>query len=143
MPSGFYKNRGGVKLGGRKYSDDEDYYSQDFDKNGVLSIWLGMTDRSLDTDIDTLQDLCGVGYYELSAQESNSFNYELVDLRRLFADISHSQSFLDAVILAAKEKGIEKARRVTVQFDFEYDPKKVTREIATDPIFLGTFSYSR
>jgi hypothetical protein len=129
-------------LGRRKYSNDEDYYSQSFEKKGVLSIWLGMTDRSLDTDVDTLQDLCGVGYYELSEQESNSFNYDLVDLKRLFADISYSQSFLDAVILAARKKGIEKARRVTVQYNFEYDPTKVTREIATDPIFLGAFSYS-
>ncbi|MFZ6747198.1 hypothetical protein ACO0LC_28615 [Undibacterium sp. JH2W] len=129
-------------MGRSKYSDDEDYYSQDFEKSGVLSIWLGMTDRSLDKDVDTLQDLCGVGYYELSEQESNSYNYELVDLKHLFADISYAQSFLDEVVLAARERNIKKARRVTVQYNFEYDPTKVTREIAADPIFLGVFSYS-
>ncbi|WP_222616544.1 hypothetical protein [Undibacterium umbellatum] len=70
-----------VELARKNYTENNDYYSQDFEKQGVVSLWLGLTDRSLAQDVDTLQDLCGVGYYQLSGQESNSFNYEHVDLK--------------------------------------------------------------
>jgi hypothetical protein len=30
---------------------------------------------------------------------------------------------------------------VVVQYDFEYDPKKVKRKVASDPVFLGVFDY--
>jgi len=129
-------------LATRDYSDDEDFYSQGFEKKGVLSVWIGVEDRSSDRQIDTLQDLCGVGYYELGDQESNSFDYELVDISRLLENISYASTFMDAVILAAQSRSIDKARRITIQFDFEYNPEIVTRSIATDPIFLGVFNYS-
>jgi hypothetical protein len=124
------------------YSDDDDFYEQDFEKKGVLSVWAAMKDRSEETDIDTLQDLCGVGYYKLSDQESNSFDYEMVELSRLLADLSYSKTFSDEVIAAAKKKGIEKARRVVIQYDFAYDPAVVTRTIEDDPVFIGVFPYS-
>ena len=47
-----------------------------------------------------------------------------------------------AALAAAKAKGIEKARWVTVQYDFDYDPTKILRKIADDPIFIGSSPYS-
>ncbi|BCL99361.1 hypothetical protein ACNRBS_04365 [Ralstonia pseudosolanacearum] len=126
----------------RDYSDDEDFYSQGFERKGVVSVWLGLKDRGEESDVDTLQDLCGVGYYRLSDQESNSFNYELTDLSNLLSDLSYSSSYADEVMAAAQEKAINKARRIIVQYDFAYDPAIVTREIDEDPIFLGVFFYS-
>lgn len=126
----------------RDYSDDDDFYSQNFERKGFLSVWVGLKDRSGDKNVDTLQDLCGVGYYRLSDQESCSFNYELVELNRLLAPLSYSESFSEAVIVAARKMGITTARRVVVQYDFAYDPKKVVREIADDPLFIGVFAYS-
>lgn len=124
------------------YSDEDDFYTQGFEKEGVVSVWVSLQDHSADKDIDTLQDLCGVGYYKLSDQESNVFDYELVDLSHLLADLSYSASYADDVISAARKKGIEKARRILVQYDFQYDPEKVTRSIADDPVFIGVFKYS-
>ena len=48
--------------------DEEDYYGQEFEKEGVLSLWVGMKDDSDLPDADVLQDLCGVGYYDLDQQ---------------------------------------------------------------------------
>jgi hypothetical protein len=126
----------------RDYSDEEDFYSQDFEKKGVVSAWLGLKERSEGSDVDTLQDLCGVGYYRLSDQESSAFNDELVDLSLLLSNLSYSSSYADDVIAAAQAKAIDKARRIVVQYDFAYDPAVVTREVADDPVFLGVFSYS-
>lgn len=126
----------------RDYSEDDDFYSQGFEKKGVLSVWVGLKDRREEKDLDTLQDLCGVGFYRLSDQESNSLDYQLVDLSRLLVDLSYSSSYVSDVILAARVKGIEKARRVVVQYDFAYDPAVVTRAIDADPVFLGVFAYS-
>lgn len=76
----------------RDYTDDEDFYSQGFDEKDVVSVWLGLKARTEDENIDTLQDLCGVGYYRLSDQESNSFNDEEADISSLLLDISYSPS---------------------------------------------------
>jgi hypothetical protein len=131
-----------VEMAKKDYSEEEDFYTQGFEKEGVLSVWVALQDHSADKDIDTLQDLCGVGYYRLTDQESNVFDYKLIDLRRLLVDLSYSASYIEDVISAARKIGIEKARRVVVQYDFQYDPEKVTREIAEDPVFLGVFKYS-
>jgi hypothetical protein len=60
------------------YTEDNDYYTQGFESEGVVSIWVGLT-NSKDTpdEIDVLQDLCGVGYYDLDSQESNYVDYKL------------------------------------------------------------------
>lgn len=124
------------------YSEDEDYYSQGFEKKGVVSIWVGLNDRSNEPDADTLQDLCGVGYYRSSDQEGNCFNFEDVGLDKLLIDLSYSKSFLSDALVAAKNKGISSARWVTLQYDFDYNPKKIHRKIADDPVFIGSFYYS-
>lgn len=92
-------------------------------------------------EIDILQENCGVGYYRLDDQESNCFNFEPTLLRDLLNDISYSESFIDAAIKAASNKGITKARWVIAQYDFEYNPRRIVRPISTDPIFIGVFPY--
>lgn len=126
----------------RDYSNDDDFYSQGFEKKGVVSIWIGTKDRSTERDIDTLQDLCGIGYYRLSDQERNALGQEAGDLGRLLNDLSYSSSFLDQAVFEARSKGVERARTVIAQYDFAYDPTKVSREIDVDPLFLGVFDYS-
>ncbi|NHZ42056.1 hypothetical protein F1609_18055 [Massilia sp. CCM 8693] len=125
------------------YSDEDEFYEQNFEKKGVLSAWIGLTPQTEeDDDIDILQDLCGVGYYRLSDQESMSFDNEVVELSRLLAPLSYSTTYSDDVMAAAKKTGIEKARELVIQFDFAYDPAVVTRAIADDPVFIGVFAYS-
>lgn len=125
----------------RDYTDDEDFYSQGFDEKDVVSVWLGLKARTEDENIDTLQDLCGVGYYRLSDQESNSFNDEEADISSLLLDISYSPSFAKEAITAARAISIERARRIVVQYDFAYNPQAVKRATQDDPIFLGVFQY--
>ena len=124
------------------YSEEEDFFSQGFEKKGLISIWVGLTDRHGEPEVDTLQDLCGVGYYRLDDGEGNCFDFAEVALSALLSGISYSNTFLTNAMAAAKEKGIEKARWVTVQFDFDYDPSRVSRPVASDPVFLGSFDYS-
>lgn len=123
------------------YSDDDDYYSQGFERKGVVSVWGGR--KIVVEELDTLQDLCGVGYYRLDDQESNSKNLDEVELAILLSDLSYSASFADKALQAAESIGFDKARWVTVQYDFAYDETKVTRTVADDPVFLGVFHYDK
>ncbi|EKE74866.1 immunity 22 family protein [Gallaecimonas xiamenensis] len=126
----------------KDYSDEDDYYTQEFEKEGVVSIWVGLTDNANDPEeLDALQDLCGVGYYELDNQEANCFDFNLVTLQELLEDISYSKSFMIDALDRAREKGLSEARWVIVQYEFEYNPSKVKREVSDDPVFLGCFSY--
>lgn len=124
------------------YSDDNDYYTQGFEKEGIVSIWAGILGEDVDADLDILQDLCGVGYYNLDNQETNNINFEIESLNKLLEDLSYSKSFINEVISAAFDKGIVDCRWVIVQYDFNYNPLKVKRRIAKDPIFIGSFKYS-
>lgn len=123
------------------YSDDNDYYTQGFEKEGIVSIWAGILGEDVDADLDILQDLCGVGYYNLDNQETNNINFEIESLNKLLEDLSYSKSFINEVISAAFDKGIVDCRWVVVQYDFNYNPLKVKRRIAKDPIFIGSFKY--
>ncbi|MFK8987208.1 hypothetical protein [Acinetobacter seifertii] len=122
------------------YSDENDYYSQGFEKEGTVSIWAGILGE--DVDLDILQDLCGVGYYRLDDQETNNFNFERVSLNKLLEDFYYSKSFINEVVSAAFEKGVVECRWIIAQYDFAYNPSKVRRSIAKDPIFIGSFKYS-
>ncbi|RQO44193.1 hypothetical protein DBV14_25015 [Variovorax sp. KBW07] len=126
----------------RDYSEDDDFYTQDFESPGKVSIWLGYS-QDADQLIDVLQDLCGVGYYSLDDQEANCFSFELTKVERLLEEISYSGSFAATAVKVAERRKLSEARWVTVQFDFAYAPEKVKRPIADDPIFLGVFRYSK
>jgi hypothetical protein len=125
----------------RDYSEDDDFYTQGFERDGVVSIWIGLNPGDVDGDVDVLQGLCGVGYYRADDQEGNSFDFELTDLSDLMRDLSYSESYIISAIDAARIKGHERARWVIVQYDFDYRPEGVKRPIANDPIFIGSFPY--
>jgi len=105
------------------------------------SVWLGHVRR--DPKVDLLRELCGVAHYDLDSQEVNvdDKRWREQPVKKLVGPLSYSESFVDDVVAAAKDKGIAKALFVIVQYDFEYDPKKVKRKVASDPIFLGVFDY--
>lgn len=126
----------------RDYSEEDDYYEQGLSKDGVVSVWLGMEGADDDSDADILQDLCGVGYYSLDDQEVFHFDFELVSVGALLEKISFSESFAESAIAAAARNGMEQARWIVVQYDFDYDPAKVRRKIAADPVYIGSFPYT-
>ena len=126
----------------RDYSDDEDYYTQDFEQKGTVSVWLGMLGEEQDANADVLQDLCGVGYYQLDNQEVNHFDFKKIPLEQLLSGLSYSGSFIQQTIEEAMKRGIHTARWVLVQYDFNYSPGKVLRPIAVDPVFIGSFPYT-
>lgn len=128
----------------RDYSDEDDYYTQDFERTGVVSIWLEIRPPDADTDMetDTLQDLCGVGYYRLDQQDRYYFDGKFSKLPQLLEKLSYSASFADTVVDAAKRKGIQQAVGIVAQYDFAYDPRRVSRPVAEDPVFLGVFGYA-
>lgn len=123
-------------------SDDDDFYDQDFERDGFVSVWAGELAPRLGHEVDVLQERCGVGYYRLSDQEGNNFDFEEVPLQALIRDMSYSKSFMDNVLRAAEEKGCFQARWVVLQYEFHYDPTKVMRQIADDPIFIGAFPFT-
>ncbi|MBC7752310.1 MAG: immunity 22 family protein [Candidatus Saccharibacteria bacterium] len=125
----------------RDYSEDENYYSQGFERDGVVSIWLELAKHQEESEDDALQDCCGVGYYNLDHQETNYLD-EVAHLDQLFADISYSDSFSKPPISKAKSMGIESAYWVLAQFNFAYDPSRVKREPTNELVFIGFFSYS-
>jgi len=126
----------------RDYSEEDDYYEQGFHKEGVISVWVGLSSDEGEPDLDVLQDLCGVGYYRLGDQEHYNFGFKLVTLRELLQPLSYSKSYINAAVAEATKRGLHQARWVTVQYDFDYDPTKIQRPIANDPVFIGSFSYS-
>jgi hypothetical protein len=124
--------------------DEDDFYGQDFDRDGVVSIWVGLDDQSIGPDgIDVLQDLCGVGYYDLDKQDAICHDFALFPLRSLVMELSYAPSFCEDVRKKATEFRINRARYVIAQYDFGYDPSRVKRKIEKDPVFLGFFKYSR
>ncbi len=124
------------------YSDEDDYYSQNFEKEGFVSIWIGILGGEIDSDLDVLQDLCGVGYYSLDNQESNNINFKMIKLKKLLHDLSYSKSFINDVVNTASKRGIDECRWVIAQYDFDYTISRVKRTVAEDPIFIGSFKYS-
>lgn len=122
--------------------DEDDFYGQGFEEEGVVSIWLGLSQVEND-NVDVLQDLCGVGYYDLDNAEANCCEFRKLSVRDLLAPMSYSHSFLEPTLKAAQERAMHEGRWVTLQFDFRYDPSKVKRPVAADPVFPGAFNYSR
>jgi hypothetical protein len=106
-----------------------------------LSVWIGNVRHK--PDVDLLRDLCGVDYYDLDFQEVNvdDKQWRQQAVKTLLGPMSYSESFIDDVVAAAKAKGFAKALYVVLQYDFRYDPRKVKRKVASDPVFLGIFDY--
>jgi len=112
-----------------------------FEKEGWISVWSGMSAEDREQDI--LKSFCGIDYYDVDFQEILvAPDWEVIDSTQLFERLSFADSYLDKLIHAATTKGLVKCRYVVAQFNFKYDPKKVTKPIAPDPVFVGTFRYS-
>jgi len=125
-----------------KYSEEDDYYTQNFEQAGVVSIWLARIEMVEDKNIDALQDLCGVGYYRLDNQEAINLG-RLASVDDLLRPISYSESFAVGAKLATQSRGIASAWWILVQFDFKYDPSRVRRPLSDDLLFVGAFPYIR
>jgi hypothetical protein len=125
----------------RDYSDDDDFFTQDFRRPGLVSVWLALPDFHSTGSNDALQTLCGVGYYNLDDQETNASDGEPLSIDKLLAPISYSQSFSDQIVDAAKSKGILSSCWVLVQFDFAYDCSQVRRPIDPTLLYIATAPY--
>jgi hypothetical protein len=113
-----------------------------FRKKGQVSLWVGF-DR-VDPGIDLLTGLCGVDHYDIDDQEIivDDTNWKRQPIEALMRPLSYSSSFITEALAAARSKGITDGLYVLCQFDFAYDPKKVRREVANDPVFLGCFPWN-
>lgn len=112
----------------------------DFEKEGVLSIWVGT--KNIDSNIDILKELCGVDYYDVDFQDCIvADDCQETNIENLIKRLSYAESYCEKAVSKAKSRGLDKAIWVTMQFDFAYDPSLVTRPIADNPIFLGVFEY--
>ncbi len=125
--------------------DEDDFYGQPFDKEGVVSVWVGLEDKKDDPEeLDILQDLCGVGYYNIDFQEINFRNQKtLVPIKELITEMSYSDSFVEEMLHAAERNDLDIVRWVLLQYDFAYNPMHVKRTIYKDPVFLGCFEYKK
>jgi len=121
--------------------DEDDFYGQDFERPGVVSVWLGTEPPGdVDPNLDVLQDLCGVGYYSLDSNEVNVLD-AASPIEAMFGPMSYSESYLPAVLKAATKRGITTCWWAVAQYEFKYVPKRVKRAIAPQPVFLGVFKY--
>jgi hypothetical protein len=111
-----------------------------FTSEGWVSIWVGQ-ERG-DPNVDILHDLCGVEYYDVDFQECIvAKDWAPAPIASLLERLSFAESFLAPAFEAARQKGLSDAVWVVMQLDFAYDPLRVTRPVAADPVFLGTFPW--
>jgi hypothetical protein len=114
-----------------------------FDKDGVVSVWLGLTRPKGDENADILRDLCGVESYDLDAQDIVAVGeFEEAPVADIIRLLSYSSSFAASVIRAAKAKDIFTAFWGLGQYDFAYNPARVYVPVAADPVFIGSFPWT-
>jgi hypothetical protein len=112
-----------------------------FEREGVVSLWVFMKDEDPDDfEKDVLKSFCGVESYEIDSQEG-VVSKDLQPISQLLEQLSYSESFASAASAAAHSLGIAEAYGVIAQFDFAYDPKAVTKPIAVEPVFIGSFPW--
>jgi hypothetical protein len=114
---------------------------ENFEQDGAVSVWVFReAENPADADKDVLKDFCGVDYYDIDSQEGTIAD-DLQPLSSLVSQLSYSSSFIHDTLNAAERMGIKDAYGVIVQFDFAYDPSKVTKQIASAPVFIGYFNW--
>lgn len=112
-----------------------------FEQDGVVSLWVFREEESPnDVGKDVLKDFCGVDSYDSDFQEGITTK-ESQQLSSLVSQLSYSTSFINDAINAAERIGIKEALGVIAQYNFAYDPSKVSRELASDPVFIGYFKF--
>jgi hypothetical protein len=128
-------------MDGHDFSDDADFFTQDFIRSGIVSVWLALPGFDATAKGDALQTRCGVGYYRLDDQEANASDGVPLSVERLLTPISYSESFSSRIVDVARSKGISYSSWVLVQFDFEYDPSRVTRPIDPALLYIASVPY--
>ena len=114
-----------------------------FDKEGIVSGWLGLTTPQRDASVDILRDLCGAEAYDLDFQEIVAVGeFEEAPVVEVLRQLSYSRSFLTAAVRTAESQGTRKALWAVAQYNYAYDPSRVYVPIATDPVFIGCFPWS-
>lgn len=107
-----------------------------------VSVWIGF-DKG-DPNVDVLRVLCGVRYYDLDSQEIivDDKGWTSQPVASLLGQLSYARSFQAQALAVAAERGITDALYAVAQYDFVYDPRKVRKKVAADPVFLGCFIYN-
>ena len=108
---------------------------------GVVSLWLFRElEDPADAGKDILKELCGVDSYDPDFQEG--VNHDAPKpVSELLEPLSYSASFRELATSAAERLRVAEAYAVVAQYDFAYDPARVTKPVVKDPIFLGTFAW--
>lgn len=128
----------------KDYTKEADYYTQGFFKHETMSIWAGLGELPSDPDLDILQDCCGVNDYDRGDTRIITFDSQPLELYRFIGEIAGATSFFKTLLPIADQKELlSGVKWVLAQNDFAYDPDKVSRKIAIDPVFIGSFSMVR
>ena len=120
--------------------DEDAYYGQDFERENLVSLWASNVQlRELPEGIDVLQDLCGVGYYSIDSNELVERDGKT--LSEMVSKLSYIDSFVqrlnDIEHLISGD-----VRWIVAQYNFEYRPTEVKREISDVVKFLGVFPFN-
>jgi hypothetical protein len=119
----------------------------DFQKGGVVSIWVG--NFQSDADLDD--------YLNLERKFEDDFCFELNDadmpetcveqqptaIESLVDGFSWSRHYKDGVVHLAKEQGIEKATTMLVFLNFAYDPSQARPKENVPLVFLGAVPFTK
>ena len=134
------------------------YDGPDFEREGVVSIWIGVRPWN---DPDWPEDYCvpkyggededplcdftvdfKFGHFDLDETESNySDDGSMVDLELLLKEHSFSSSYLEKALEEARRQGCGAASAVWLILDFAYDPEITGVRESRFLRFLGAFEY--
>jgi hypothetical protein len=115
---------------------------QNFDKEGIVSIWLGLGNIQNLKDTDILKVLCGVEDYDIDNQEVDYYNEgNLTPISELLKNLSYSESFCEEVLVSSQNKRFEEGNFIIAQYDFAFDPSQLEHLEETDIVFIGCFPY--
>ena len=116
---------------------EEAFYGQGFGSDGYTSIWILTCDtKKLPYNMDWLQDLAGVNYYDL---DFNGTIERETSWQEALEPLALSEESLQEVLRKIEELDTGNGTLV-IQGDFHYDPSKVTRDLDSRLVFLGAFS---
>ncbi len=114
---------------------------ENLEQQGVVSLWVFREPEDpADAGMDVLKDFCGVEYYDIDSQEGVLGDHQQ-PLHALLGQLSYSGSFDSNALSAAEHMGIKEGYGVLAQFDFAYDPGKITKRVRKDPVFIGYFEW--
>jgi hypothetical protein len=117
-----------------------------FRKKGKVSLWVGVRKPNVKAmeGVDILKDLCGADYYDLDDQEvaATGDAFPKAPIADILSRLSYASSFLEAASQAAAKRKLRQAYWALAQYDFAYDPGRVSGEVADDPLFLGAFDWN-